>query len=154
MAALLLATNLPRGRLQPLGCLPANLRTHVCLRKYPPTYRLKWLPYSYLMYVPTSFKIIAVILYLDKSLALIKCGIYNSVGKTFIYISIVFKIMLDHFIRIFYISNLLYNFLISSVIQDRCLYIIQLCSTFLLVFIFIFYRRHNSENIGPVFSEL
>ena len=97
---------------------------------------------------------VPVILYYDKCSALIKCGIYDAIGKTLIYVTMVFKLLFDHFFRIFYISNLLINFSDPSLIRDRILFLIQILFTCLLLFVFLFYRRHNSELLGPVFGKL
>ncbi|CAL2045922.1 unnamed protein product [Caenorhabditis brenneri] len=99
-----------------------------------------------------ALHVISIILYRDKCNALIKCGIYNAIGKAFIYMTMFFKLIFDHSIRIFYISNLLLNFVDPSFIRDIILYVTQVTFTCLLLFAFIFYRRQNSENIGPVFA--
>ncbi|KAF1750864.1 hypothetical protein GCK72_017415 [Caenorhabditis remanei] len=102
--------------------------------------------------VVIALHVISIILYYDKCSALIKCGIYNAIGKTLIYVTMVFKLLFDHFFRIFYISNLLINFTDPSLIRDRILFLIQILFTCLLLFVFLFYRRHNSELLGPVFA--
>ncbi|UMM36932.1 hypothetical protein L5515_008876 [Caenorhabditis briggsae] len=108
-------------------------------------------PMCYLTTV-VALHVISMILFREKCVAFMKCGTYNAFGKLFIYFTMLFKFFFDHFIRIFYIGNLLFNLFDPSLIRDTLLFFIQIFSTCILLFFYIFYRRQNSDRIGTFFA--
>ncbi|CAI2354179.1 unnamed protein product [Caenorhabditis sp. 36 PRJEB53466] len=61
----------------------------------------------YLAIVISIHLLDVIFMYLDKCIGIANCGVYNPLGRAFIYVSVLFNLIFDHLLRILYLSNLL-----------------------------------------------